>query len=281
MKKKNILVLGSQGGLGRCTIGLYSAMPEFQVHEWGRKELDVTKRADVHAKITALKPDIIINCTAYNDVDGAEKNQYIADEINGSAVGYIAEAAHDSEAILVHYSTNYVFKGDKLKGYDEGSAPDAVSAYGKSKILGEINMRMHTGRFYLIRIPWLYNLPSANGKKSFIEKMLAASEKGELSCIGDEFAQPTSGIDVARATKDLIESKSYFGIYHFPNEQIASWYDWAEEIFRLKGIKIHMKRVSRNDFIRVAARPQYGCLSNTKRPPLRSWREALKEFLNG
>jgi dTDP-4-dehydrorhamnose reductase len=273
-----VLILGAKGSLGQVFAELYK---DQEVYAWDREDLDITLEEEVMAKIASLKPNLIINCAAYNAVDNAEGDRAIADMINGYAVGFIAKAANQIGAIMVHFSTNYVFDGNNSEGYNEDDSTSPQSAYAKSKLLGEMELQENLQNFYLIRTQWLYGRDSITGKTSFIDLMLKlANENKEIKGIMDEFGQPTYVVDLAHATRALIEEKKPFGVYHLTNSGQASWYDWAREIFKIKNIKANLVEGKRADFIRHAARPQYGILINTKFMQLRPWHEALKEYLS-
>jgi dTDP-4-dehydrorhamnose reductase len=270
-----VLVLGAKGSLGQTFVELYK---DAEVTAWDRDELDITDEQAVMQKISGLKPDLVINCAAYNAVDKAEEERELADSINGYAVGFIAKATNEINAILVHFSSAYVFAGDKPEGYNEDDLPSPVSAYGKSKLLGEMEAQENTDQFYLARTTWLYG--KIGSKPSFVELILQmAKENKSIKSITDEFGQPTYVKDLAQAVRALVEQKKPFGIYHMTNVGQASWYDWAKEIFQMKNLKVDLAEAKREDFNRAARRPQYGVLNNTKFIQLRPWTEALKEYL--
>jgi dTDP-4-dehydrorhamnose reductase len=272
-----VLILGAKGSLGQTFVDLYHDQEVFALD---RDELDITKEDQVLQKIFELKPNLIINCAAYNAVDKAEEERGVADLINGYAVGYIAKAASVCDAVMVHFSTNYVFDGIKQEGYNEDDPTNPQSAYARSKVLGEMELAEKSQKYYLIRTQWLYGRHSETGKPSFAETMLKLAADGKpINSITDEFGQPTYVVDLAHVTRALKEEKKPFGIYHLTNSGEASWYDWAQEIFRIRNIKANLIPVSRNNYNRTAARPQYGILNNTKFIQLRPWTEALREYL--
>src|SRR3989344_76557 len=273
-----VLILGAKGALGQTFVDVYKGE---EIFAWDREELDITDEEMVMQKISELKPDLIINCAAYNAVDRAEEDRATAELLNGSAVGYIAKAASAVNATLVHFSTAYVFDGTKVEGYNEDDVTDPLSAYGKSKLLGEMELQQNWTNFYIIRTTWLYGHPSSTGKPSFVELMLnLASEDKNIDGIIDEFGQPTYVVDLAQATVALVEHKNPFGIYHLTNDGATSWHDWAAEIFKIKNQSAKLSNASRMDFKRAALRPQYGVLINTKFIQLRPWSEALREYLS-
>jgi dTDP-4-dehydrorhamnose reductase len=271
-----VLILGAQGSLGQTFVDLYH---DHEVTAWDRDELDITDEQATGNRIQELKPELIINCAAYNAVDKAEEDRATAESINGYAVGYIAKAAADIDALMVQYSTGQVFDGKNSAGYNEDDKTNPINAYGRSKLLGELELREKTEKFYLIRTCWLYGKPAA-GKKSFTDIMLEMSEKGQdINAVLNEFGNPTYVKDLAQATRALIEEKKPWGVYHLTNSGVASRYDWAKEIFNLKGLKSTLNHVDASYFTRPAARPTYEVLNNTKFIELRPWTEALREYL--
>ena len=273
-----VLILGAKGSLGQVFVDLYR---DHEVFAWDRNDLDITDEEAVANKIGELKPELIINCAAYNAVDKAEEERMMAEQVNGYSVGYIAKAANSVDATMVHFSTNYVFAGDKQAGYNEDDLPGPQSAYAKSKFLGEMEIQENIEKFYLIRTAMLYGRSSVTGKQSFVELMLQLAKDGkEIKAIQDEFANPTYVVDLAQATRALIEQKKPFGIYHIVNSGGTSWHEWAKEIFVIKGILANLIAITRDQYPRPAQRPQYGVLNNTKFIELRPWTEALKEYLS-
>jgi dTDP-4-dehydrorhamnose reductase len=281
-----ILILGAKGSLGQTFLALYKDPTSLglrragqEIFAWDREELDITDEKLIIERITELAPELIINCAAYNAVDKAEEERELAEAINGYAVGFIAKVANKIGATMVHFSSNYVFDGTNQQGYNEDDAPSPKSAYAKSKFLGETELAENTDKFYLIRTAWLYG--KAGVKPSFVEIMLKLANQGkEITAIDDEFASPTFVVDLAQATRALIEERKPFGVYHLTNSGEASWCEWAKEIFTIKGITANLTAIKRDEFSRLAARPQYGILNNTKFIELRPWTEAFREYLS-
>ncbi len=261
---------------------LRQARGEEQIIAWDKEEIDITNEIEVNRKIKNLKPEIIINVAAYNAVDRAEEEPALANLVNGSAVGFLAQAAKETGAVLVHYSTGYVFDGTK-NGYKEDDPPKPINAYGRSKFLGEKLLRENYDRFYLIRTNLLYGRPGRSdlSKPSFVELMLKkARETNTIEAVSDEISNPTYVKDLALATIDLINQEYPFGIYHLVNEGQASWSDWAKEIFGIKKIEVNLVSILSEKLRRSAPRPKYSTLSNTKFTKLRPWPEALREYLS-
>ncbi len=295
-----ILILGSNGNLGQQLVTVFDKNNE--VIAWDRGEIDITDKELIFKKIKDVKPDIMINSAAYNAVDKCEvdeKEFELAEKLNGGAVGYLAEAAIEVGAILVHYSTDYVFSGDKKEGYNEYDEPCPVNKYGETKLMGEQEIIKRSGqglKWYLIRTSKLFGpknvetiCKSFNAKPSFFDMMLKlAKEKNEIDVVDEEMSCFTYTIDLAKATKKLIEQNYGYGIYHIINNGHCTWYKAATELFKivethcnasLRNASIQINPVSSNKFPRPAKRPKYSVLLNTKFEQLRDWKEALKEYL--
>ncbi|MFH0854346.1 MAG: dTDP-4-dehydrorhamnose reductase [bacterium] len=275
-----ILIIGSRGMLGQYLIKIFSNKPnKLKVIGWDRDNIDITNQEQANKKISEVKPDLIINSAAYNDVDGCEENYELANSINGYAPGYIANIAKNLNIPIIHYSTGYVFDGKK-GNYSENEIPCPLSKYAESKFLGEKEIQKYTDKFYIIRTNQLFGNPSLGGKKSFIELMLElSSKKDKLQVVSDEISNPTYAKDLAEATYEAITKKYPYGIYHLINDGSASWRDWAKEIFKIKNINIKVEPVPSSKFPRPAKRPKNSSLLNTKFQKLRSWQEALRKYL--
>lgn len=282
LKNSTILIIGSRGLLGqelyRRSLGWTA-----EVVGWGRKEIDITDFLSVEEKIFALQPHFIFNCAAYNDVDKAE-GAAAADArlINGEAVGNLARVAGEAGAIFVHYSSDYVFDGEKTEGYKEDDTPTPINVYGQSKLMGErAVLQTDNLQYYLLRTSRLFGAPAA-GKKSFVDKILEmAGTQKAIKAIAEIVSSPTYVADLAAATFDLIEHKHPWGIYHRTNNGACTWYEWAKKVFELAGVQgVELIPVPAGAFPTVAKRPAHSVLLSTKLPPLRSWEEALKDYLS-
>lgn len=279
-----VLILGAKGMLGEELHKQLNAAGH-EVHAFDR-DLDITNPAALSAKISELKPDLIFNCAAYNAMDKAEDEPELARKLNADAVGNVARAAKENNAILVQYSTGYVFDGSKADGYSEADQPDPQSVYAKTKFEGEQQLQANTDRYYLIRLNLLFGAAglSEGSKKSFPALILDLSKtKDSFDFVTDEISTPTYAPDLAKASIQLAtETEKYpFGIYHIVNEGSASWYDWAKFIFELKGVPAKINEVTGDKLVRKARRPHYSILLNTKFPKLRTWQQATEEFIKG
>jgi dTDP-4-dehydrorhamnose reductase len=271
-----ILIIGATGMLGT---DLVKTFKNHDVTAWGSKDIDITDFQEVDSKIKALKPEVVINAAAYTAVDDCEINRDLAMKVNGEGPGNLAKVCSAINAILVHYSTDYIFNGQKKDGYNEDYNEIApLNVYGESKALGEKLIRENCKKYYILRIAWLYG---KNGK-NFVDTMLKlGKEKPQLKVVNDQHGSPTYTADVAQRTKKILEAiKPNFGIYHATNSGNCTWYEFTKEIFRIKNISVKVAPCSTEEFPRPAKRPAYSILLNTKLPPMRSWQEALGEYLN-
>ena len=261
VEKIKTLILGADGMLG------HDLQKVFSDAVFRGRDLDITDEAATCAFIQELNPDLVINAAAYTDVDGCEDNREIAFEVNGKALEYIAKACSKVGAVLVHYSTDYIFDGSKEE-YVESDAPDPINAYGESKLLGEKNIMEHIDDYRIIRTSWLFGVHG----KNFVETMLRLSgEMDTVRVVNDQFGKPTYTADLARKTAEIVGLAP--GIYHITNNGVCSWYEFAAAIID------NVSPCSSEEFARRAKRPRYSVLVNTKTSPMRHWRDALGAYL--
>lgn len=244
------------------------------------RTLDITDRKAVRACIKTHAPDTIINCAAYNAVDLAESEWQRAYLINGLGVRNLALAARDAGAVLIHYSTDYVFDGNTTNPYTIADTPNPLSRYGESKLLGEREVLTHSDRFFLIRTSWVFGAGNVN----FASKVLEWSkERNTLSIVDDQVSSPTYTKDLARATLDL-STTEHFGLYHITNSGSCSRYDWARLILETIGWKGSLSPGKTSDFPTPVRRPSFSVLDNFGTPEtlgynLPSWQTATREYL--
>lgn len=289
-----ILILGAKGSLGQQLVKVFKEGPLAssgrgnEVIAWDKEEIDITDKGLILKKVGEIKPAVIINAAAYNAVDKCESEEEfeLAQKINGKAVGYLAEAAMSVGAILIHYSSDYVFEGTNKQGYKEGDEPKPPNKYGETKRLGEEEIIRRSGKglkWYLIRTSKLFGPKGASSvsKPSFFDLMLKLGREREvLEAVNEEVSCFTYTPDLAKETKKLIDENKGYGIYHITNSGGASWYKAARELFKILGLKTKVKPIASDKFPRPAKRPKYSVLLNTKLKKLRSWQEALHEYLN-
>ncbi|HBO16516.1 MAG: dTDP-4-dehydrorhamnose reductase [Candidatus Moranbacteria bacterium GW2011_GWE2_35_2-] len=311
---KKILIIGSKGMLGQELVNVFGNDEDCKVVAWDREDIDIADSAQIRVKVGEIKPDVIINAAAYNAVDKCEedKKEYeIAEIINGKSPGYLAEISKEIGAVFVHYSTDYVF-GKEMPpipepagctgscascglhndyipeiGFDEQAKPAPVSKYGETKLMGEKSVQEKGEKYYIIRTSKIFGKPGVTegAKKSFFDVMLAVGKKaeaggGEVKAVDEETSCFTYAPDLARKTREIIEAKKEFGIYHVVNSDPCTWYEAVLELYGQAGIKAKVVPVSGDEFPRPAMRPFFSVLLNTKLNSLRNWKNALEEYLN-
>lgn len=281
-----IIILGAKGMLGQELVREFSKN-NYEVIAWDKDELDVTDYIVTATKISDLHPDIVINAVALNAVDKIEEDESVfelAKKINSEAVENLAGICKEINAIFVHYSSDYVFKGEDKNGYKEDDQTYPVNKYGQTKVVAEQSILNIGGKYYIIRLSKLFGKPavSEGGKKSFVDQMIWLTTEGgktHLDLVDEEIGCITYAPDLAKLTRTIIEEGRPFGIYHGANSGVCSWYEWAKEFFKIKKIDIEITPVSGDKFPRPAKRPMYSELVNTKLPVQRDWKEALNEYL--
>ena len=307
---KKVLVIGSKGMLGQELVRVFGEDENFEVIGWDKEDIDIINKEEVVKKISKLKPDIILNAAAYNAVDKCEEDEAeleLAKKLNGLAPGYLAEIAKNIGAIFVHYSTDYVFGKEMPEipepqgctgscgscslhegfepeiGFDENAKPAPVNKYGESKLLGEQEVQKKGEKYYIVRLSKLFGKPaqSKDAKKSFFDVMLEVGRKNkEVKAVDEETSCFTYAPDLAKKTKEVIEAEKDFGIYHIINSDECTWFEAVEELYAQAGIKTKINPVGGDEFPRPAQRPYFSVLLNTKLNPLRSYKEALAEYLS-
>ncbi len=305
---KKVLIIGAQGMLGQELVKVFKQDNTYKVIAWDKDDLDITKEKEVMKKINFTHPSVIINAAAYNAVDKCEESKKefdMAKKINGLAPGFLAKAVQKEKAVLVHYSSDYVFDGQPeipepegcsyncsscalhnnfqpLIGFDEMAKPKPINKYGETKLMGEQQVMENTKRYYLIRLSWLFGQPAkAEGaKRSFFDIMLEfGKKKKEVKVVDDEMSNFTYAPDLAKKTKEIVDAQTPFGIYHITNSQPTSRYEAVLELYKQAKIKTKVIPVESEEFPVPAQRPPFSVLLNTKLNPLRDWGEALKEYL--
>jgi dTDP-4-dehydrorhamnose reductase len=284
MKNKKIIIIGAKGMLGGDLLEVFNSDNDYQAIGWDVEEIDITDQQQIENKIREAQPDVIINAAAYNAVDKCEEEDCefeLAKKINGEGPKFLAQVAKDINATFVHYVSDYVFDGVKGE-YVEADETNPISNYGISKELGEKNVEKYGEKFYLIRTSKLFGKPAqSNGaKKSFFETMVGLAEKNkELKVVDDEKSCFTYTPDLARATKELIESGYGYGTYHLINEGAVTWYEGLRDLFEMMEIEnVKLIPVGSDEFPRPAKRPKASVLVNTKFPKLRNYKEAIEDW---
>lgn len=280
-----ILLTGAQGQLG---VELQTALaPLGEVVALGRKELDLADAVAVKAVISRHKPDVIVNAAAYTAVDRAESEAELARAVNGVAPGLMAEAARELDALLIHFSTDYVFDGRKSGPYLESDIPNPLNVYGQTKLEGEQAILSSGATALIFRTSWVYGLGGANFMKTMVR---LGSEREELKVVNDQWGAPTWTRSIAQAVAQLLGGnlralRKAAGVYHMTNQGRTNWYEYAQAIFALcPECRAKLIPIPASEYPAAALRPSNSCLDNGKLQrvlglSLPSWDEALGHCL--
>jgi len=259
-----ILITGANGQLGNEIKELAPAHSDYEFLYTDVGELDITKAADVNQYFEINKPDVIINCAAYTAVDKAETDEETAFLINAVAAGILARAAVDANAFMVHVSTDYVYDGRNFQPYVETDPINPASVYGKSKQAGEEAVQQTGVKAVIIRTSWLY---SAFGNNFIKTMMKYGRQRDSLNVVFDQVGTPTYAHDFAKAILDILPvamTADNIEIYHYSNEGVASWYDFAKAIHEFANIKCQVNPIPTTDYPLPAERPFYSVLNKSK-----------------
>jgi dTDP-4-dehydrorhamnose reductase len=245
-----------------------------------KSDLDVCDARIGYRLIRDARPDVIVNCAAYTKVDAAEENESVANAVNGSAVEFLAEHADSVDALLVQLSTDFVFDGAAHEPYEVNAATAPLSAYGRSKLLGEI-AAAHARRFVILRTSWLFGAYGPN----FVEAIRNQVRKGTnpLRVVDDQRGRPTYTPHLAAAIVRVVASGAT-GIVHYADAPECTWFDFAREIVAQLGAEVDVKPVTTDEFPRPARRPAYSVLSTERYERITgvapaSWQEGLRHYL--
>ncbi|HVS27095.1 MAG TPA: dTDP-4-dehydrorhamnose reductase [Burkholderiales bacterium] len=275
-----ILLTGKNGQVGWELQRMLGALGE--VIALGREEMNLANSDAIRARIREITPDIIVNAAAYTAVDKAESEPDLAMAINGTAPGIMAEEARRLGALLVHYSTDYVFDGAKTTPYTEEDTPNPLNVYGKTKLAGERAIQASGAPYLILRTSWVY---SARGKNFLLTILRLAAERPELKVVGDQQGAPTWARDIAETTARVLdETKERSGLFHLSASGTTSWFSFATEILRISGQAIPVRSIPSSEYPSPAARPANSVLDNTKFMTsfgleLPAWQSSLKQCL--
>jgi dTDP-4-dehydrorhamnose reductase len=285
---KRILVTGKSGQLGQSIQKLAKQYPQFEFQFVGRDELDLSQPNQLKTQLNQWEFDAIINCAAYTAVDKAETEAEHADAINHRAVGKLAQVAKDRNVFLIHVSTDYVFNGRHFKPYAESDEVEPQNVYGDSKLKGEQAIRIINPSAAIVRTSWVYSEFGNN----FVKTMLRlGKDKDQLNVIFDQVGTPTYATDLAKALLQICEqlntklsNQTGTAIYHFSNEGVCAWYDFAKTIFELSGISCDVSPIETKDYPTPAKRPNYSVLNKAKIKQdfalaIPYWKDSLKACL--
>lgn len=280
---KKILVIGSKGQLGNEFQVLAKEYTAYHFYFYDIAELDIVNVELVNKSIGELKPDYLINCAAYTAVDKAETESELAYAINSDAVRNLAVACSANAVKFIHISTDYVFDGEATEPYTEESVTNPASIYGLTKLKGEQEAIKNNKDVIIIRTAWVYSVYGHNFVKTMLRLM---KTKTELNVVADQFGSPTYANDLAAAILHIISSGNWVaGIYHFTNEGVITWFDFATEIKNMSGSSCVINPITTAQYPTPAKRPSYSVLDKTKIQEtfgtrLKNWKDSLQQCLN-
>jgi dTDP-4-dehydrorhamnose reductase len=277
-----IAILGANGQLGQ---DLQRALQLHQLYALTRKDFDVTDHPRAQSVLMDLRPEVILNTTAYHRVDDCETHADLAYGTNALAVLNLIRVANDLNAVLVHVSTDYVFDGKSSQPYTETSVPFPLSVYANSKLAGEYLVRTAAKKYIQIRTCGLYGAAGSQGKGgNFVQTMLAKGRRGDaIRVVDDQEVTPTYTLDLAHQIALLLPAEQ-FGLFHMTNEGSCTWFAFARTIFELAGIDANLTPTTSDAYVTPAIRPRYSVLENARLKQLglnqmRHWRDALAAYL--
>jgi len=279
----SIVITGGKGMLAHALVRTLAKRGHSAV-ALGRAESDITNESRLRQLFSEHKPTLLINCAAHTKVDMCEDEPQKADAINGHAVGRLAALAHEHGTFLVHYSTDFVFDGRGTRPYRTDDPPNPLSAYGRSKLLGERLLQERTpAKWLILRTAWLYGRGGPNFPRTIIER----GRQGQaLKVVNDQVGSPTHTVDLAQATLDLID-RGLTGLWHVTNSGQTSWYGFACAALETFSVPATVAPISTADWLKLrpkqAARPAYSVLDLVPLEraigrPMRPWEDALRDY---
>jgi dTDP-4-dehydrorhamnose reductase len=279
----NIVVFGASGQLGQCFKDLAERDGLSTIYFPSETEANILDTDALKKIFEAYKPAYSINCAAYTAVDKAEDDQELALKINKTGVENLSRLCAEYNSTLIHVSTDFVFKGDKPRPLNETDEALPISVYGQTKLDGEKAAEALLKKFFIIRTGWLYSEYGNN----FVKTMLRlGAEKDEMKIIADQVGTPTYAIDLASCILQIINSSSSaYGIYHYSNEGVTSWYDFAKAIFDISNTEVKTIPIKTEEYITKAVRPAYSVMDKSKikkefNMEIPYWRDSLISCIN-
>ena len=278
-----ILVTGGNGQLASCIKDVEKEYDDLNIIYTDHLELDICELNQIQTFFKSNPQiDYCINCAAYTAVDKAETESEKAFEINAIGAKNLAQVCNDHDAILIHVSTDFVFDGEKNEPYTETDVANPISVYGASKLQGEVEIQQALKEYFIIRTSWLYSEYGNNFMKTMLR--LAETRDG-ISVVSDQIGTPTYAGDLAEIIIQIINTKTEkYGIYHYSNEGVASWFEFAKEIFKLAKNKIKVNPIPSIEYLTPAKRPKYSVLDKKKiidvfKIDIPFWRDSLKKVI--
>lgn len=269
---KKILVTGAKGMLGH---DLCPTLEDagFETIETDVESLDITNPVQTEAVLTEEKPEAVVHCAAYTNVNKAEDELETAMKINAGGTETLAKICAKADIPIVYISTDYVFDGTKKEPYLPYDKTNPINAYGLTKLKGEEAVQKNCKKFYIARTSWLYGLHG----KNFVETMISLADKPELKVVDDQIGCPTWTQELADGITTLLKEEAPYGIYHICGSGKTSWYGFAKEIFELAGLNVNLIPCKSDEFPSPAKRPEYSVMYNDN--VCRPWKAALKDYM--
>ena len=278
-----ILVIGAGGQLGQCLKTVAERRGISEIIFPAENEANILNADGLNTLLQKEKPAFVINCAAYTAVDKAEDEAELSKAINETGAGYLAAACKANQATLIHVSTDFVFEGNEVKLLKEDDEAKPINVYGATKLGGEKAVTSNLDEYFIIRTSWLYSEYANN----FVKTMLKlGAERDELGIIADQVGTPTYAIDLANAIFDIIESgNKNYGIYHYSNEGVTSWFDFAKAIFEISGTQVKANPIPGSAYPTKATRPAFSVMDKTKIKntfgiDVPYWRDSLVECIS-
>lgn len=278
-----VLVTGANGQLGKSIEELFSTNEDnIQFIFTTKAELDISIKSEIDDFFNKNNFDYCINCAAYTDVEHAERDSKSAFKVNAEGAKHLAQICKDTNTVLIHISTDYVFDGSKKEPYTEFDTPNPINEYGKSKLLGEQYIQEILAKYFIIRTSWLYSEYGNNFMKTMIR---LSKERNEFGVVRDEISTPTYTKDLVEVVVNIINTKTNkYGIYHYSNEGVISWYDFAKAIFEITDINITLNPIQTDAYPTLAKRPHFSVLDKTKIKltlgiKIPHWKDSLKKAI--
>jgi dTDP-4-dehydrorhamnose reductase len=276
---KNILVFGGVGQLGQCIQKASASSEQFNFIYLDEVKGNILDNSLLNDLFEEHKPTYIINCAAYTAVDKAEDELELSRKINATGAENLAKFSQQFGSTMIHISTDFVFEGSQTGLLTEEDNANPISVYGLTKLEGEVAIQQATHKYFTLRTSWLYSEFANN----FVKTMLRlGADRPELGVIVDQVGSPTYAVDLAKVILQIIESGSEaYGLYHYSNEGVTSWYDFATAIFELTGLKVKVKALKTSEYPTKAKRPFYSVMDKTKLKQnlaieVPYWRDSLK-----
>lgn len=279
-----LLIIGGNGQLGFDMTSLCRAR-RHEVRSIDFPTIDITNQESIQKNLQNFKPEIIINCSAYTQVDLCEQNQQIAYEVNAQGVENIALSAQAIKAAVVHFSTDYVFDGLATKPYRETDITNPLSIYGKSKLAGEKKLSTTLENYYIFRLAWLYGSHGNNFVKTICKRaMIYKDENKPLKVVNDQMGTPSFTKDICLQVLTILQHKQ-FGLYHCTSQGACSWYDFARFIINQANINVDIIPCSSAEYVTPAPRPGYSVLQNYNLQTMNAdimplWQDSVQKFFN-